>query len=239
MNAHPTYTVPMALQDFVPVLISAIGLLLLARTAHALSTTLGRICTIGAVLAALGGLSKAVWKLIIASTGTDISVLDNALFWLLGPGFVLMAYGMSYVVRVLRGKPLRRAQPWAMPLLVIALFYAVAIALAGLRPEMRTWNLILLLMTTAGNFTLSGILIAHALRNGRRDIAALFALNLLLILVLSGFARSADSRTFAMQWTEQGLNTVATAAFAFGAWRFRRLVVAANTTTTIGAFARP
>ena len=52
----------------------------------------GRQARLALLLIGAGGLLKASWKLIIATTGNDVVWMDNSLFALLGPGFTLMAF---------------------------------------------------------------------------------------------------------------------------------------------------
>jgi hypothetical protein len=219
------YTVPMALQDFMPVILSATGLFFLARFAFGIRHDLGRMSVVGATLVLLGGLSKAIWKLVVAATdgATDIKVLDNSLFWLLGAGFTVTAYAMSYALRIANGKMLRRDNIALLPVIVVALFYAIAIAFVFAQPEKRAWSFVLLGMTTLGNLVLSALVIVYCLKRKQTLIALLFLMNIVLIFALSGLARSSASRTFVLQWTEQIINTLSSAAFAFAAYKFSLL----------------
>jgi hypothetical protein len=88
-------TVALALWDFVPVVLAGLGLVLLSRHIAAERPTWGRTAFRGAVLVTLGGLAKAGWKLEYAITGDDIAWLEEALFWLLAPGFAFVAASLS------------------------------------------------------------------------------------------------------------------------------------------------
>ena len=69
------YSLALALEDFVPVVLSAFGLLVVARLARVRSASLGRVALLAASLIVLGGASRASWKVIVASGGPDIAPL--------------------------------------------------------------------------------------------------------------------------------------------------------------------
>lgn len=216
------YTIVLALQDFMPVMLSAAGLFALAIMIGRAHPVSGRMAVLGATFVTVGGLSKAAWKLIMAASNEqiDITVMDDALFWLMGPGFTLMAYALSYALRVMRGAALKRANVWLVPCGVVGLFVAVAAAFLFV-PGSRTWNAVMLGMTTLGSFVLGGLAIRAALKAVRPGIAALFAFNLVCILVLAGMAR-VPSQTVALQWFEQILNTFSNGAFLLASLRLVR-----------------
>jgi len=107
-NIVETYSVPLALQDFMPVALSATGLFFLAEMIKhmAREARVANIALLGAWLVMLGGGIKAAWKLNVALTGNDIEWMDNALFVLMGPGFTCMAWALSAAQRLARGQTL-------------------------------------------------------------------------------------------------------------------------------------
>lgn len=226
-----TYSLALALQDYVPVALSAAGLFYLAEMIARLSgdARISRIALLGAWLVMLGGGIKASWKLNLALTGVDVRWMDNALFVLLGPGFTALAWALSAAQRRLAGQPLTSRWAWLFPFLVSALFLATAAGLAWSQPGTRTWFFVLLGMTTIANFSLSGLAIRQAWGQGRRGIALLFLLNVIAILALQGFARAGD-RTELVQWIEQILNSLSNLAFALAAYRLNRVTRSALNT---------
>lgn len=217
------YSVALALQDFVPVALSATGLFFLAEMIARMSGDgrIGRSALWGAWLVMLGGGLKASWKLNLALTGVDIRWMDNALFVLMGPGFTALGWALSAAQRLKAGQPLTSRWAGLFPVLVSAIFLATAGGLAWARPDTRWWFLVLLGLTTIANFTLSGLAIRQAWRQGRRGIALLFVVNIVAILVLQGFAR-AGNRAEVIQWIEQLLNSFSNLAFALAAYRLNR-----------------
>lgn len=214
------YSIPLALQDFVPVALSSIGLFFLAELIAAGEGKSRWPALLGAWLVMLGGGTKAAWKLNVALTGANVVWMDNALFILMAPGFILLAYGLWRAQRTLRGSP-APLSPWLMPVAAgLAALGAAAIA-ATLSPATKTWNFILLGATTVANFALSGLAAAQAWRQGQKGVAAMFFVNVALIVILQGLAR-AGNRAEATQWVEQILNTLSNAAFAWAGFRLSR-----------------
>lgn len=207
------YTLSLALEDFVPVVLSSLGLFFIRRMVLARVGGLpGRVATLGWVLITVGGLSKSTWKLIMALTdGTrDVAVLDNALFVFLAPGFVCMAWA---VWRMRGGKG-----GWGVPAGIIATFYVLALITVLTSPGARTWVFVLLGLTTLANLTLGILLIRQAWQKGQKGMGVLFVVNLVAIFILSGLAR-VEPQTIPLQWIEQSINTVSQGAFALAAWR--------------------
>lgn len=210
------YTLALALEDYLPVIFSAIGLGLLARMVGQMDRALGRMALIGVVLTISGGLLKATWKLIIAASGIDIVWMSQSLFPLMGPGFTLMAWSIWQARRVMHGKAPQRAF-WLVPTLVIVAFVALAayVATAG-----GPWRLIMLAMTTLANFAILLMLAAAAWRRKMWPTGGIFCLNLVIILMLSQMAQM--EQTIAFQWTEQLIQTASQGCFALAAWQISR-----------------
>ena len=205
-------SVPLALQDFVPVLISAVGWYFVVRVTAGANVAAGRLAMVGAMLVVLGGLSRAVWKLIFALDGPDISLLHAGLYPLLTAGFLALA-GALWAASKPRS-PGRLA--WLGPLVVVAalgvLSWLVDAGNGRLVPVM--W----LGVATIGLFVASGLLALRAWNLGRRGVAALFVIGIVATILLNGLARVAEQDE-AVQWAEQGLNTVNQLLFAIAAWR--------------------
>ncbi|NWF70455.1 MAG: hypothetical protein HXY40_15310 [Chloroflexi bacterium] len=214
------YTIMMALQDYMPVLLSSIGLFLLARMTTRMDREAGRLAYFGWLLISLGGFNKATWKLIMAGTAsqTNLVWLDDSLFMLMGPGFVCMAWALWCGQRTLAGRKRPIGPIWAFPLVVGGLHVAVAVFLGTTRPDTRTWFFVMLGLTTIGNFVVGGLAIRQARQRGMHFVGFLFAFNLVAILVLTGLARI-DPRTDVLEWTAQITNTISNGAFAYAAWK--------------------
>lgn len=214
------YTIPLALQDFMPVALASAGLFFLAAMIARADRRAGRIALLGAWLIMLGGGLKAAWKLNMAMTGNDVAWMSNSLFVLLAPGFTLMASALWSAHSRMRGRPLD-FDITLMALGMVAVILAVALVLGLLLPVSSAWKFVLLGVTTVANVVLSVLCIVQAFRMGQRNVAILFILNVVAVLVLQGLARIPE-QTIPLQWTEQLINTFSSAAFALAAWKLGR-----------------
>lgn len=223
MEQPETYTLALALQDFMPVALSAIGLFYLAELADKMSggrAVLKWFALAGAWLTMLGGGTKAAWKLNLAATGNNLVWTDQQLFFAMGAGFTLLAWAFIAARRAHAGKPIA-AYSWLIPLGIIAVHWGAAFYLKSAFADTRTWFFLLLGLTTIANFALSGTAIRQAFENKQTLVAALFILNIVAILALQGLARTGD-RTEAMQWTQQLINTVSNGFFAYAGYALNR-----------------
>lgn len=213
------YTVPLALEDYLTVIFSGIGLALLTQMVAQLDRRLGRMALIGTILTVAGGALKATGKLVMAWGGPDLPVLNLGLFPLIAPGFTLMAWALYQIRRVFRNQPpLRR--PWLVPTLVIALFGAasLAIGVAG-----GPWRVVLILQSTLGNLAILIMLISAAWGRKMWLAGTLFLITLVVVLLMSQMAQIPFQR-IEMVWFEQVSQTLAQALFALGAWQYGQMV---------------
>lgn len=210
------YTVPLALQDYMTVIFSAIGLTLLTRMVAQIDRELGRMALLGTVLTVAGGAFKASGKLVLAMGGPDIAVLNLGLFPLVAPGFTLVAWALYQVRRYfLDQTPLRR--PWLAPLAIIALFVAGSAALGMMGGP---WRVVLILQATIFNAFLLIMLALAAWGRQMRGTAVLFILTLGVVLLMAQLAGKPFG--IAMVWFEQISQTIAQALFAFAAGLYGR-----------------
>lgn len=213
------YSVPLALEDYLTVIFSGIGLLLLASMINRLDRRLGRMAFIGVALTVLGGTLKASGKLVMALGGPDLAVLHLSLFPLIAPGFTLVAWALFQVRHLLRGERQAR-RPWLLPILVIVLFGA-GVLYIGVNGG--PWRVPLILLSTIANFTLLLLLIIAAWGRGMWLTGAMFLVTLLVVLAMSQMARIPEP-TLAMIWTEQLSQTFAWGLFAIGVWQYNQYV---------------
>lgn len=210
------FTLPLALFNFLPALLTALALFFLLRLLGALRPDLRSWAILASVLIVAGGLSKALWKLVATLTGQDLLWLANALFLLIGPGFFLLAivaWMTFYRPRPDPGKSL------------ILIFTGLAIALAVGFAAVRTWGLEIprgwflpfILLTTLGNLGLMGLLIQRAWRVRQRGAIALLMLNVLVVFGLQPIAM-AGADTLTLHWLEQIMTAIGAAALAAALW---------------------
>ncbi|MEV0248664.1 hypothetical protein AB0H76_18835 [Nocardia sp. NPDC050712] len=194
------YPVSLAVEDFVPVLLTTGGVVLLRRLVAP-----GWGVAVAAVLIGLGGGTKATAKLVAALGGPDLPWLRSLLFPLLTLGFGLLCLELA---RLRAG-----TVPAWLGYLVPGLTVVCAVSAVLARDPLP------MLVSTTVFATLTGIwLITLARARGDTVAAALFGLQLLGFFVLGPLAARPD-QTVTLQWIEQLSNTAAQAAFLIAAWR--------------------
>jgi hypothetical protein len=211
--------VALAAEDVLPVVLSVAGFVVLSRLATSLGRTAGSFVWAGTALIGLGGLSKPIYKsaLALTSGGLDWLVLDDLLFWLLAPGFVLAGAGLRAAARSDRGAP----SPPSIWALITALgIVALGAGLALLLPDTRAWFLTLLTAATIGNLWVIVVLVGWSRFRGERLAAVLFTVNIVVVFALAGSA-AALPQTIPVQWGEQLAATAAQGAFLWAAVRLR------------------
>jgi hypothetical protein len=224
MSSRPNFefTVPMALEDFIPVVFTAIGLIILSKYISAKYSNLSLLAWIGTNLVISDGVLKAVWKLIYAAAGTDIAWMKDSLFVFMGPGFIFVSWalwcGRKEIISTAK-------EVWFVPLIIVLPSLCVALILAILLPG-RIWNKILLTLTTIGIFFFNGQIIADCLKNKLFLPIILLAINVLTIF--GQVFLSQLPQTTALHWIGQINNTISWAAFALGIWIWQRHFVIKN-----------
>ena len=220
------YSLGLALFDYLPVLLSAFGLYLLADLLAKALPASRTLLLLGFALVTIGGLSKATWKLIWVLTHENLVVLDSLLFICMAPGMVLLALHTAAASSRWRGSG-APTHPGRNSLAVIVPLLAVAAGLALARQDGRAWFFLLLSASALANIAMTALLIRLSLQWGQRLTAGVLLLSILLTLSLSWLARiSAGSAP--LQWLAENLNLFATGSFALAVWRLRRFALAAG-----------
>jgi hypothetical protein len=108
-------TVPMALMDFVPVLLfGAAWLILYKDLKNKLDLCSGVLLPLGAALVFLAGLLKAVWKLQSALGAAPAELFNKGFFPTQSVGFLLMAVGMLALMYGQRKSARSLTMVWVM-----------------------------------------------------------------------------------------------------------------------------
>ena len=163
----------------------------------------------GALLVAAGGLSKALWKLIVVTTDVDIWVMNNALFPLLGAGFTLLTVSFIF------GKAGKEKWVWPVGILIIAMFYAWSYSKLE-APNPGLWMFVLLGLTSGFSTMFSLCLAGFSLVRQKFLPSILFVGGIAGSFYLTKLARIPE-QTLALQWTAELINTAAQGAFLIGA----------------------
>jgi len=201
-----TYTIPLALLDYIPNIAFLVGAFFLVRTVIlARGRPCSRMCMAGALLIFSGGILKATWKLVFTLGIADIQWMSQIQFILLAPGFLALL-----VTAIL----LARTKPFETP--------AIAMAMAA-------WKIPLLAIMTLSSLGAQGILTYISFKRKASLAAYLFIVAVLCMLGMSGMA-SGSEQTVASQWIEEIMNSTGQIAFAAACWLLYRNYTSEMTT---------
>ncbi len=207
------YGLALAAEDFVPVLLAGAGTLVLGLAAGRALPSVRVPALLAGALVTLGGLAKAIWKLLVAAEPCrNYPVLENLLFPCLAFGFAGIAYALLGVWR-------RRQASWWPFLLPPVVGAAAALAVGD------TWPL--LIVSAIGAVFVGVLSIRLALRDQDRLGAALFTFYIVGTLVLPPLA-GRPHQSEQLQWGEQATNTLVQLSFLLGALRLLRRTPAAD-----------
>lgn len=214
-----TPTLILALEDYIPVLISALAFFWIAQTIGQMNRQCGQIAKLGLVLVVSGGLLKATEKTIWASTGEPVLWMRNCLFIFTGLGFAYLAWALWSGRKELQGKPVQ-SSVWILPIVLGGVFFAV-ISYAAMMLPGRAWFFISLGLAVFSNVTLIGLLISISLQFKQRLSALLFAAYIITVFALAGLSRS-PSPTIDIEWIKQAMNTLAAVILSAASWQLSR-----------------
>ena len=207
------YTLSLALVDFLPVAFTTIGLYFIFRMVAHINPAQGNVAALGATLTVAGGFFKALWKLLMASSGgtIDINWMEDGLFVFMAPGYTLLAWSVWQTVRAVQGK--KTFHTWLAPIIIIAIMFAGSFYLYTSNPTSPAWERILLSVMVLATVITGILLIVFGFRQKLPLAGWLFIINLVGIFLLNGLARM-DDQTIALQWIEESINTVSWLCFA-------------------------
>jgi len=219
------YSLGLALFDYIPVLLSALGLTLLAGLLGRTLPASRPLLFLAVALVIAGGLSKASWKLLWVLSGTNIMLLSNLLFILMAPGMILLACHVYAAGRCWRGleqgAPARTGVVLSITILGLAAFAAIG------QSGSKVWFFLLLGAASLANITMSALLIRQSWRLQERGTALIFLFSIAVILSLSGLSRISEGSA-PLQWLAECLNTLAHGSFALAVWRLRAVIPSAQ-----------
>ena len=211
----------LALEDFLPVVLSGIALFVLARVCGRMDPTAGRYVAASLAFLVIGGLTKPIYKTLVAlSDGTvDLVVLDELLFWFLAPGFILLTAGLRSALRVDRGTSPSLERAWPAGAVGVVLAAGLFLAVGS-----DAWFVVLLAATTLANVAAVVVLVRWASAYGDVVTSALFASSLVIVFGLA-WAAAAFEQTIAIQWGEQLFSTASQGLLLWGSLRLSALVL--------------
>lgn len=175
-----SFSIPMALTDFIPVVLFFLGTFQIANDLKKNMTVFSQIlCFFGIFLVTAAGAFKALYKLFYAAGLGDFTWLNNQFFANQAIGFLFAGIGFILVVRQAKSKRTYAVLP------VMALVGIMVIGLGAM------------------DFSLSAL----ALRQKQKRAVICFLLSFLLSLAM-GYLSSRDFSSASMNWIAQGINTL-------------------------------
>jgi hypothetical protein len=201
-------SLPLALQDLMLVVFFAIGLFFVGKIVSRECLICGKLAYFSGFLITLGGFFKVCWKLIMATTETDIAWLNNSLFVLMSVGFI----GLSWALWRSK-KDNSPINYWLLPVILVFLTLGIAAYFAFVK-ETRTWFFVLLGATTIFNLATSLQLIVRSWQKKLWIAVILFSFNVFCYL---GLSRLSD-QTVTLQWIKQAIGTASLGSFAIASW---------------------
>lgn len=190
-----TYSIGLALMDFVPNIAFLIGAIFLVKIiALARGKPCSRMVMAGALLIALGGLLKATWKLLYAAEVGDFQLMSQVQFTMLAPGFLALVVAIIILIR---------KKSSGTPMLAMA-----------------AWKIPFLFVMTVSSLGCHGLLTYIAFKRKAIVAAVCFIVAFLGLLSMSMLASA--EQTVAMQWVEEGINSLGQIGFMIGSMLLHR-----------------
>ena len=186
------FSVPMALADFVPVALFAVAAVLMQRDLYNKMPKHAYACfAAGCVDVFLAGFLKALWKLLYAMNLCDFHVLNTMFLPVQSIGLLLTGFGLILMLTSRRSAALAVAPP-----VFAGTFVFIAMMVAGLGAMCASLGIV-------------------AARMKKKGLIVLFVLTFLCYMAM-GYLASRDGSSAAMNWIEQGVNTLGQALLLCG-----------------------
>lgn len=211
------YNVALAIEDFVPVVLAGAALLFIAQACGRRMPSTWPVALAGAVAVTVGGLGKAVWKILVATGCWRYDILADLLFPLLAFGFSALAWSL---LSAYRG---RNVLGW--------LFAAFPVAASvGALWMQDTWPLLIAAAVGASALGITASVIAF--RAGKRSVGVLFIVYVLGTNILPPLA-ARPNQSLELQWAEQLTNSTVQLCCLLGAlWLRDHFTARASTSAT-------
>ncbi len=190
-------TIPMALMDFVPVLLFGAAWVILYRDLkNKLDLCSGILLPLGAAAVFAAGFFKAVWKLQTALGVTPVALFNKAFFPTQSMGFVLLGIGMLVFMFAKRKSTARSLTP------------------------------IFVMGNVLGALGMLSGLVWVAKRMKVKPAIPLFILTFVLLMMM-GYLSSHDFAQSSMNWVAQSVNVVGQLLFFIGSLLLHKAGLAA------------
>ena len=187
-------TVPMAIIDFIPVVLFFFAAIILQRDLYnKLVKGAFALLAAGSIMVFIGGFYKALWKFLYALNICNFEALDIAFFPLQAPGFLLVFLGLTALKKKDFGSP-------------------TALAVA---PVLYQSNLVFIVMQVVGFGGIQYCMARTALLMKKKLAAVLFILSFIFVLGMGYLGAKFDDSSN-MHWLAQVTNIFSEGCFLWG-----------------------
>ena len=187
-------SVPMALVDYIPVVLYCISAVMLQRDFYdRMSRGTFALLSAGMIMSIMAGLFKATWKLLFALEVCDFDRLNKSFFPLQSVGFLLAGIALMLMVFTRqKGTSLHSAAP--------AVFAGTGVFIA------------LMVLGLCGMFL--GLSV-EAKRRKKKSAMVLFIITFVFMLMM-GYLSSKNFEKASMNWISEGVNVMGWSIFLMG-----------------------
>ena len=193
-------TVLMALMDFIPVLLFFIAAIILQKDLYNKLSKAGfALLAAGSIMVFTGGFYKAFWKLLYGAGIADVPAMDNALFPLQAPGFILMFIALVTLFTKRRGDRAGIVSATTVPVFAS--------------------NLPFIILQVIGSSGVIWSVFAIAARMRQKIAMVLLVLGFIAMLAMGYLGSSGGTGT---DWIEQTVNLLSQGFFLTAVWLLSR-----------------
>ncbi len=190
-------SVPMALADFIPVILFSIATITLQRGLYdRMSKGAFAVFSAGTIMVITAGLFKASWKLLYGAGICDFERLNQTFFPMQSVGFLLAGLAVIAMVFFRQGTGGDR-------------LYAAA-------PAVFSGTVIFIIAMVFGSLGLCGGLAVEGKRRGKTKAVLFFILTFISLLMM-GYLGTKDFTNPSMNWIAEGVNMIGQGSFLLAA----------------------
>ena len=187
-------SLPMAIVDFIPVILFLMAAMtLLHDLYHLMSKGAFALLSAGLIIISVAGFFKATWKLLYALNICDFAALNSAFFPMQSTGFLLGGLGM----------------------IALMFFRQKSTAYVAAAPAVFKGTMIFVACTVLGTLGIWGSLSAIAKKMKKNNVMVIFIVSFVCMLAM-GYLSSKDFSSPLMNWIGEGVNVAGLSLFLIG-----------------------
>ena len=231
------YSIPMAIADFIPVLLFTVSAVILLRDLYAkMNKGNYALFAAGMIMSIVAGFMKATWKILYAANVCDFQRLTQAFMPMQSTGLFFAGLAMiammftktakeqgGAVVKVekLKAEPAEEAEKLSVVALPLILLTAPALLGSTSEVPLYTSSLVFIIGLVSGLLLMTIVLCIAAARLRKIHVIIFFILTFVLMCGMgymgsSAFEAKMEGKIALKNWIEQGVNGTAQLLFLLG-----------------------